>query len=174
MDVFFLGITRSLPGGTPALPVIGTGDIAPPFFLGVVVKYPPGNDHISPQKMALLSRWFSQLPFWWDMWSFPGGYIYISPQWKPENFFLAIFCRFFFFSMAPFLNDLFCLGPTGRTFHKNFQMGSQVSSMIHPFQSHFLKFPFRWWTKKNPIELVDTFHTFGTSYWLLLLLLLLL
>ena len=35
--------------------------------------YPPGSDHISPW-WALLSRWFSELPIWWDMWSFPGGY----------------------------------------------------------------------------------------------------
>ncbi len=31
------------------------------------------DDHISPW-WALLSRWFSELPIWWDMWSFPGGY----------------------------------------------------------------------------------------------------
>ena len=28
-----------------------------------------------PYQLALLSRWFSKLPVWWDMWSFPGGYL---------------------------------------------------------------------------------------------------
>ena len=32
---------------------------------------PPGNDHISLNKKALVSRWFSQLPVWWDMDPFP-------------------------------------------------------------------------------------------------------
>ena len=30
------------------------------------LKNPPGNDHISPSR-ALLSRWFSKIPLWWDM-----------------------------------------------------------------------------------------------------------
>ena len=30
---------------------------------------PPGNDHISPPKKALLSRGFSELTVWWDMFS---------------------------------------------------------------------------------------------------------
>ena len=31
------------------------------------------RSHISLPFPALLSRWFSGFPFWWDMWSFPGG-----------------------------------------------------------------------------------------------------
>ena len=31
------------------------------------------RSHI-PSRVALLSRWVSLGPAWWDMWSFPGGY----------------------------------------------------------------------------------------------------
>ena len=34
-----------------------------------------GTITYAPFPFGILSRWFSQLPVWWDMWSFPGGYI---------------------------------------------------------------------------------------------------
>ena len=35
----------------------------------VEIWYPPGNDHISPFEPVLLSRYFSELLVWWDMFS---------------------------------------------------------------------------------------------------------
>ena len=50
-------------------------------------QYPHGNDHISPTKGALLSRWFSGFPKAGYVLSFPGGYTNqtnLPPGWSSQ------------------------------------------------------------------------------------------
>ena len=50
-------------------------------FPGSIVSFPGlqrglfGLPELPTIQTALLSRWFSDFPVWWDMWSLPGGYI---------------------------------------------------------------------------------------------------
>ena len=91
---------------------------------------------------------------------FLGGEIFFTPV-KPGKFFLAIFCRGFF-NGSIFQRSVRDLAKVPFT-----RISRWVPSKLHdsPFSISFSEVRFSLMDQKNPIELVDTFDTVGTSYW---------
>lgn len=94
---------------------------------------------------------------------FGGGEIFFTPV-KPGNFFWAIFCRGFF-NGSIFQRSVRDLPGVPFT-----RISRWVPSKLHdlPFSISFSEVRFSLMDQKNPIELVDTFDTFGTSFWYIL------
>ena len=75
------------------------------IYIYIYIIYPPGNDHLSHPSRHLWVDDFPKFP-WWDMWSFPGGYIIFALEigQNIQNWWFGKRMFLYFFSNMPILD----------------------------------------------------------------------